>query len=87
MAELEELPLPALAGVIPARYVRLKSLYKGSTLCVASLVTGMNLKTMQQKIDNGEWIENKEWRKGPDGNRYLDRIGYEKWVERGREPQ
>lgn len=66
-------------GVVTARYVRLG----GRLSWVAEVVTGLTTKAMQQKIDSDVWRQNEVWRKGPDGNRYLDIIGYENWIERG----
>lgn len=73
-----ERPLPC--GVVTARYIRIG----GRLSSVAESVTGLTTKAMEQKIDSKVWLEDEVWKKGPDGNRYLDVIGYENWVEKGR---
>lgn len=59
--------------VAPARFV---------TIGLASIVTGLTAKAINDKIDKGHWAEGREWTKGPDGRRYVDLRGYEKWVEK-----
>lgn len=63
------------AGTIsltPARYVLLP---------LASLVTGYTVKAMERKIERGDWVEGKVWRRAPDGRILVDLVGYERWVE------
>lgn len=69
--------LPRLAGVglVPPRYVLLE---------VAELLIGYTVKAMHHKINDGVWLENKVWRKAPDGRRLVDLRGFEEWVEAGR---
>jgi len=71
----KRMPTLAAVGLVPPRYVQLS---------VASLVTGYSEKAMQNKIDEGVWIEGKEWHRAPDGRRLVDLHGYERWVEGGR---
>lgn len=59
-------------AVVPGRYV---------LLSLASLVTGYTVKAMERKIERGDWVENKVWRRAPDGRILIDLVGYEKWVE------
>ena len=56
----------------PARYVLLP---------LANLITGYSVKAMERKIERGDWVEGKVWRRAPDGRILLDLIGYQKWVE------
>ena len=56
----------------PARYV---------LLAVANLITGYSVKAMERKIERGDWVEGKVWRRAPDGRILVDLIGYQKWVE------
>lgn len=72
---MQESRSPASIGVVTTRYVRIGP--------VAEAITGISTKAMNQKIDEGVWAQNREWKKGPDGRRYLDIHGYERWVERG----
>ena len=62
---------PSIA-VAPARYVLLP---------LAQQVTGYSIKAMQRKIERGDWIEGKVWRRAPDGRIHIDLQGYERWVE------
>lgn len=50
----------------------------------AAEVTGYSVKAMERKIERGEWVEGREWRKSPDGRRLISIEGYKAWVERGR---
>ncbi len=60
---------PVLA---PARYVLLP---------LANLITGYSVKAMERKIERGDWVEGKVWRRAPDGRILIDLVGYQKWVE------
>ena len=63
---------PSVPAVIPARYVLLP---------LANVVTGYSVKAMERKIERGDWIEGKVWRRAPDGRIVIDLVGYQKWVE------
>ena len=56
----------------PARYVLLP---------LANLITGYSVKAMERKIERGDWVEGKVWRRAPDGRILVDLISYQKWVE------
>jgi hypothetical protein len=58
--------------LVPARYV---------LLALAASVTGYTVKAMQRKIERGDWIEGRVWRRAPDGRILIDLIGYQQWVE------
>lgn len=58
--------------VAPARYVLLP---------LANTVTGYTVKAMERKIERGDWIEGKVWRRAPDGHILIDLVGYENWVK------
>jgi hypothetical protein len=58
--------------VAPAPYV---------VLSLAASITGLTVKAMQCKIDRGQWLEHKEYRRGPDGRIYISMRGYQSWVE------
>lgn len=64
-------PPPAVV-VAPARYVLLP---------LANLITGYTVKAMERKIERGDWIEGKVWRRAPDGHIMIDVQGYQRWVE------
>jgi hypothetical protein len=59
----------------PASYV---------TIPVAAAVTGYSPKAIRRKIESGVWLENREYRKAPDGHVLISLQGYERWVEEGR---
>jgi hypothetical protein len=63
------LPPPA---IVPTRYVLLP---------LAALATGYSIKAMERKIERGDWIQGKVWRRAPDGHIVIDLVGYQKWVE------
>lgn len=62
-----------VAPVVPSRYVLLN---------LATQITGYSVKAMERKIERGDWQEDKEWKRAPDGRICIDLVGYEKWVER-----
>jgi hypothetical protein len=64
--------MPPPAALVPTRYVLLP---------IAALVTGYTVKAMERKIERGDWIEGKVWRRAPDGRILVDLVGYQKWVE------
>jgi hypothetical protein len=64
--------VPQSAAVVPTRYVLLP---------LAALVTGYTVKAMERKIERGDWLEGKVWRRAPDGRILIDLFGYQKWVE------
>ena len=66
----EPTPLPMV--VAPARYVLLPLAYA---------ITGYTVKAMERKIERGDWIEGKVWRRAPDGHIMIDIQGYQRWVE------
>jgi hypothetical protein len=36
---------------------------------------------MERKIERGDWLEGKVWRRAPDGRILIDVLGYQRWVE------
>lgn len=63
---------PAPVVVATARYVLLPLAYA---------ITGYSVKAMSRKIERGDWVEGKVWRRAPDGRINLDVEGYLRWVE------
>lgn len=43
--------------------------------------TGYSEKAVRRKIEEGVWLENQQYRRGPDGRIQIDVEGYERWVE------
>jgi hypothetical protein len=64
--------VPQPAAVVPTRYVLLP---------LAAIVTGYTVKAIERKIERGDWLEGKVWRRAPDGRILIDLFGYQKWVE------
>ena len=58
--------------VATARYVLLP---------VANLLTGYSVKAMERKIERGDWLEGKVWKRAPDGRIVIDVVGYQRWIE------
>lgn len=63
-----------IAAVAPSDYVTIK---------LAEIVTGLSEKAMRRKIEDGKWIEGREYRYSPDGGLFISLPGYYKWVESG----
>ncbi|WP_454004943.1 excisionase [Alcaligenes sp. Marseille-Q7550] len=59
-------------GIAPARYVRLP---------LFEAITGYTEKAARRKIEDGVWLQDREYRRAPDGNILVDLEGYLKWVE------
>jgi hypothetical protein len=57
-----------------ARYVQLP---------IFEALTGYSQKAIRRKIEEGVWLEGREFRRAPDGHILVDMEGYNKWVERG----
>lgn len=45
--------------------------------------TGWTEKAVRRKIEDGVWVQGREYRRAPDGALLIDVEGYEKWVEGG----
>lgn len=67
MNELEPL-------VTPAPYV---------TVHLAAKITGLTEKAIRRKIEDGKWIEGREYRRSPDGGVFISIKGYVQWIESG----
>lgn len=50
----------------------------------AAELTGYSKRAIELKIARGQWVEGREWIKGPDGHRLISLKGYAAWAERGR---
>ena len=54
-----------------ARFVRIP---------LASQLTGYTEKAIRRKIEEGVWLEGREYKRAPDGNLLIDMEAYERWV-------
>lgn len=61
------------AHIAPAPYV---------TISMAALMTGLTEKAIRRKIEDGKWIEGREYRRSPDGGIFISIKGYATWVEK-----
>jgi hypothetical protein len=50
---------------------------------VAAQLTGYSEKAIRRKIDDGKWLEGREYVKAPDGHILISMKGYTQWAERG----
>ena len=66
---------PATVQVAPAPYV---------TIALAEAITGLSQKAIRRKIEDGKWLEGREYRRSEDGGIFISLQGYARWVERGR---
>jgi hypothetical protein len=60
--------------VAPARYMLIDA---------AAAALGSTPKAIRMKMERGVWVENKQYRRAPDGRIWIDMQGVEKWVEAG----
>lgn len=58
--------------VAPAPYV---------TIALAAMLTGLTEKAIRRKIEEGKWIEGREFRRSPDNGIFVSLEGYKKWIE------
>jgi hypothetical protein len=63
---------PRLIMVAPAPYV---------TIPVAAAMTGLTEKAIRRKMEDGKWIEGREYRRSPDGGIFISIKGFASWVE------
>ena len=59
--------------ISPAPYV---------TIHLASAITGLSEKAIRRKIEEGKWIEGREYRRSPDGGIFISIKGFAQWVEK-----
>jgi hypothetical protein len=50
---------------------------------LAARITGLSEKAIRRKIEEGVWLEGREYIRGPDGHIYISLKGYTAWVEAG----
>ena len=66
---------PAVSPVIqvaPAPYVRIP---------LAAVIFGLTEKAIRRKIEDGKWVEGKQYRRSPDGEIWISVNGVARWVE------
>lgn len=63
----------AAIQLAPAPYV---------TIPLAAVVTGLSEKAIRRKIEDGKWLDGREYRRSPDGGIFISIKGYASWVEK-----
>lgn len=53
------------------------------TVAVYASISGYSDKAIRRKIEDGVWIEKREWIKAPDDRIFIDREGVQRWLTRG----
>ncbi|KML61117.1 excisionase [Burkholderia cepacia] len=54
--------------IAPAPYV---------TVALAAVITGLTEKAIRRKIEDGKWLEGREYRRSPDGGIFISIMGYQ----------
>lgn len=49
-------------------------------------ITGYSENAVRHKVKGGVWLENRLWRRAPDGRIFLNITEFERWVESERRP-
>jgi len=52
------------------------------TIRLAATITGLTEKAIRRKIEDGKWLEGREYRRSPDGGIFISIKGYQRWVEK-----
>lgn len=63
--------------IAPARYVTIKG---------AAASMGLSEGAVRKRIERGIWLQDKHYRKAPDGRLYIDMRAIEAWVESKEDP-
>jgi hypothetical protein len=72
MMDMRTQPSKPTEGSASARY---------ATVPLAATLTGLSEKAIRRKIEDGKWIEGREYRRAPDGGIFISMTGYQQWVE------
>ncbi|WP_250534932.1 excisionase family protein [Caballeronia sp. AZ10_KS36] len=51
------------------------------TVALAASLTGLSEKAIRRKIEQGRWLDGREYRRAPDGHIFISLTGYQRWVE------
>lgn len=51
------------------------------TVPLAAQMTGLTPKAIRRKIEDGKWIEGKQFRRAPDGGIFISIKGFQQWLE------
>ena len=53
------------------------------TVSRATTLTGLSEKAIRRKMEDGKWLDGREYRRSPDGGIFIDMKAYSQWVEQG----
>ncbi len=53
------------------------------TIAMAAQMTGLTQKAIRRKIEEGKWLDGREYRRSSDGGIYISIKGYTSWLEQG----
>ena len=62
-----------IVNLMPAPYV---------TVHLAATLTGLSEKSIRRKIEDGKWLDGREYRRSPDGGIFISIKGYSQWLEK-----
>jgi len=62
-----------IVNLMPAPYV---------TVHLAATLTGLSEKSIRRKIEEGKWLDGREYRRSPDGGIFISIKGYSQWLEK-----
>lgn len=51
------------------------------TVALAATITGLSARAIRRKIEDGKWLEGREYRRSPDGGIFISIKGFAAWVE------
>lgn len=51
------------------------------TVALAAKMTGLSVKAIRRKIEDGKWLDGREYRRSPDGGLCISIKGFTAWVE------
>lgn len=54
-----------------------------ATINRAAEALGLTAKAIRRKIEEGVWVEGRQYHRGPDGHLYIDIPGVQRWVRQG----
>lgn len=72
-AAQHSMPAPITEHIMPAPYVTVK---------LAAAMTGLSQKAIRRKMENGKWLEGREYRRSPDGGIFISIKGFTAWLEK-----
>lgn len=51
------------------------------TVPLAAALTGLSEKAIRRKIEDGKWLEGREYRRAPDGRIFISMTGFQAWLK------